>query len=91
MQQHTHSGRSPQRPPISGYPPLAWLQPDGRAGTVNERVNRRHPSERRQQERPVLLDIRGKRERRRRPLPPGIQLLERRRYPEPPLGIDEWA
>lgn len=48
-----------------------------------------HPNDRRQQDRPVLFDMRSHRERRRRDRRQDGSAG--RRGPQPPLGIDTWA
>jgi len=67
------------------------LQPVDRAGTIYDRAERRRPFDRRQQDRAVVFDMRvndreRRRQRRRAVYDPG-----RRRWPEPPMGIDVWA
>lgn len=67
------------------------LQPDSRAGTVYQRVERRRPHERRQQPRPVLFDGRPDKTERRRQRQRTVYDPSRGQWPEPPLGIEYWV
>jgi hypothetical protein len=89
----------PRTPPSAAAHPLIAQraldryahQPDGRAGTIYDRVDRRRPYDRRQQDRPVLFDMRANKGERRRQRRRAVYDPGRRNWPEPPLGIDVWA
>lgn len=72
-------------------PPPQQLQPDDRVGTIYDRDERRRPHDRRQQRRQVLFDMRANTSERRRNRRRAVYDPGRRRWPEPPLGIDVWV
>jgi len=63
----------------------------GWAGTIHDRAERRRPNDRRQQDRPVYLELRCNRGERRQQHRRAVYDPGRRRNPEPPLGIDIWV
>ena len=64
------------------------LQPADPAGTIYDRDERRRPHDRRQQRYPVVFDMRVNTSERRRQRRRAVYDPGRRRWPEPPLGID---
>jgi len=87
-----HQSLQPSRPAIHHPVPIPHhLQPDERAGTIYDRAERRRPYDRRQQDRAVVFDMRANPSERRRQRRRAVYDPGRRRWPEPPLGIDVWA
>jgi hypothetical protein len=73
--------------PLTVAGALQQLQPDSRAGTIHDRVERRRPHDRRQQQRPLLFDMRVNKGERRQQRRRAVYDPGRRRRPEPPSGI----
>lgn len=70
---------------------LRRFQPDDRAGTIYDRDQRRRPHDRRQQRYPIIFDMRADKGERRQQRRRAVYDPGRRRWPEPPLGIDVWV
>lgn len=87
VSQHTDSAPHP----LVVAETLRQLQPDSRAGTIYDRVDRRRPNDRRQHERPVMFDMRANKSERRNRRRRAVYDPGRRHWPEPPMGIDVWA